>query len=78
MMVPLPAACAVLLLEPAHAQDERDLDVLLDRLATYLESYEQELSTLVADEQYVQEEQRRDFGRYSNFKKFTTAGRIIP
>jgi hypothetical protein len=78
MMVPLPAACAVLLLEPAHAQDERDLDVLLDRLATDLESYEQELSTLVADEQYVQEEQRRDFGRYSNFKKFTTAGRIIP
>lgn len=78
MMVPLPAACAVLLLEPAHAQDERDLDVLLDRLATDLGSYEQELSTLVADEQYVQEEQRRDFGRYSNFKKFTTAGRIIP
>ena len=42
----------------AQAQDD-DLDVLLDRLATYLESYEKDLSTLVADEHYVQEERRR-------------------
>jgi hypothetical protein len=41
------------------AQDETDLDVLLDRLATYLQSYEQELSALVAEEHYVQEERRR-------------------
>jgi hypothetical protein len=42
----------------ARAQDD-DLDVLLDRLATYLEQYEAELSTLVADERYLQEERRR-------------------
>jgi hypothetical protein len=42
----------------AQSQDD-DLDVLLDRLATYLETYERELSTLVADEHYVQEERRR-------------------
>jgi hypothetical protein len=43
-----------------RAQEPIDLDVLLDRLATYLEQYEQELSTLVADEYYVQEERRRN------------------
>jgi hypothetical protein len=39
------------------AQDD-DLDVLLDRLATYLESYEAQLGVLVADEEYVQQELR--------------------
>lgn len=43
-----------------HAQEPIDLDVLLDRLATYFERYESELSTLVADEYYVQEERRRN------------------
>lgn len=49
---------AALLLATAAAlpAQERDLDVLLDRLATYLEAYEAELSTLIADERYVQEE----------------------
>jgi hypothetical protein len=42
-----------------RAQEPLDLDVLLDRLATYLQSYEKELSTLVAEEHYVQEERRR-------------------
>jgi hypothetical protein len=42
-----------------QAQEKPDLDVLLDRLATYLESYERELSALVAEEHYVQEERRR-------------------
>jgi hypothetical protein len=41
------------------AQEPMDLDVLLDRLGTYLERYEVELGTLVADEHYVQEERRR-------------------
>jgi hypothetical protein len=43
---------------PLGAQDD-DLDVLLDKLTTYLETYEKELSLLVADEHYVQEERRR-------------------
>ena len=47
-----------LLLAPVRAQDERDLDVLLDRLAVYLQHYETQLSTLIADEHYVQEERR--------------------
>jgi hypothetical protein len=51
-------AAILLLLTPLHAQDEADLDVLLDRLATYLQTYEGALSTLVADEQYVQDETR--------------------
>jgi hypothetical protein len=38
-------------------QDD-DLDVLLDRLATYLESYETQLSMLIADEHFVQQEVR--------------------
>ena len=42
---------------PVGAQDD-DLDVLLDRLATYLEGYEKELSTLIADEHYTQYERR--------------------
>jgi hypothetical protein len=46
-------------LSPFRAQEPLDLDVLLDRLATYLERYELALSTLVADEHYVQEERRR-------------------
>jgi hypothetical protein len=41
-----------------RAQDD-DLDVLLDRLATYLHAYEAKLNTLIADEHYVQEERRR-------------------
>jgi hypothetical protein len=44
----------------AQTQDN-DLDVLLDRLATYLESYEAALSTVIADEHYVQEENRRNW-----------------
>lgn len=43
---------------PALDAQDDDLDVLLDRLVVYLESYEQELSTLIADEHYVQEEHR--------------------
>jgi hypothetical protein len=45
-----------LLLTPLRAQDERDLDVLLDRLAVYLDGYEAQLSTLLADEHYFQQE----------------------
>jgi hypothetical protein len=44
-----------LLLAPLRAQDDRDLDVLLDRLAVYLDGYEAQLSTLLADEHYVQQ-----------------------
>jgi hypothetical protein len=42
----------------ATAQDD-DLDVLLDRLVTYLETYERDLGAVIADEHYVQEERRR-------------------
>jgi hypothetical protein len=45
-----------------QTQDD-DLDVLLDRLATYLESYETALGTVIADEHYVQEEVRRGLTR---------------
>ena len=45
------------------AQEPLDLDVLLDRLATYLQSYEPQLSELVADEHYVQAEYRRGVSR---------------
>jgi hypothetical protein len=55
-MLTLAFGGVALLLMPGAAQDERDLDVLLDRLAVYLERYEAELSTLLADEHYVQEE----------------------
>jgi hypothetical protein len=48
-----------LLLAPLRAQDDRNLDVLLNRLAVYLDNYEGQLSTLLADEHYVQEERRR-------------------
>jgi hypothetical protein len=41
-----------------NAQDD-DLDVLLDRLATYLESYEPALGSVIADEHYEQQEVRR-------------------
>jgi hypothetical protein len=44
------------------AQDD-DLDVLLDRLASYLETYEPALSAVVADERYIQEEVRRGVTR---------------
>lgn len=54
----LGAAGVWLLLAPVRAQDERDLDVLLDRLAVYLQHYETQLSTLIGDEHYVQEERR--------------------
>jgi hypothetical protein len=50
-------AGVVLMLAHLHAQEDRDLDVLLDRLATYLERYEGQLSSLLADEHYVQEEE---------------------
>ena len=51
-------ACAAAL----NAQDD-DLDVLLDRLATYLESYEPALGRVIADEHYVQDEVRRGVTR---------------
>jgi hypothetical protein len=53
------AACVALNSGVVRAQDD-DLDVLLDRLATYLESYERALSTVIADEHYVQTERRRN------------------
>ena len=53
------AVCLALLTfcAPIAAQDD-DIDVLLDRLATYLERYENELSALIADEHYSQIERR--------------------
>jgi hypothetical protein len=57
-VVPVIAAL-VTLAAAAQPQEPLDLDVLLDRLATYLQSYEPQLSALVADEHYVQEERRR-------------------
>jgi hypothetical protein len=45
------------------AQEPFDLDVLIDRLATYLQSYEPQLSEVVADERYTQSEYRRGFNR---------------
>ena len=53
---------AVFLAVGVEAQDD-DLDVLLDRLATYLESYEPALSTVLADEHFIQEEVRRGLTR---------------
>ena len=53
------SAVAVASALTSQAQEKPDLDVLLDRLATYLQGYEQELSALVANEHYVQEERRR-------------------
>lgn len=47
----------------ARGQEPLDLDVILDRLATYLQSYEAELGAVVADEHYVQEERRRSPAR---------------
>ena len=55
--LPVAFASVVLLLVPLAAQEDRDLDVLLDRLTVYLEQYEAQLSSLLADEHYVQEEQ---------------------
>ena len=52
-------ACALVTVT-AHAQNRPDLDVLLDQLATYLETYESQLSAVVADEKYTQEERRRN------------------
>jgi hypothetical protein len=57
----LAAACTAAAV-PLTAQDD-DLDVLLDRLATYLEAYEPALAMIVADEHYVQEEVRRGLTR---------------
>jgi hypothetical protein len=54
----LALAFAFALVAPGLDAQDDDLDVLLDRMTTYLESYEQELSTLIADEHYVQEEHR--------------------
>jgi hypothetical protein len=56
--LPLVLAVALALATPGVSAQDDDLDVLLDRLVTYLESYEQELSMLIADEHYVQEEHR--------------------
>jgi hypothetical protein len=51
------ASVALLLAVTAGPRaQEFDLDVLLDRLATYLEKYETDLNTLIADERYVQQE----------------------
>lgn len=55
-------AGVLVLVAPVRAQDERDLDVLLNRLALYLETYETQLSTLLADEHYVQEAWRLSQG----------------
>jgi hypothetical protein len=57
-VVTLALACAA----TPQAQDD-DLDVLLDRLATYLESYEPALGSVIADEHYVQQELRRGVTR---------------
>jgi len=54
----LAVVSSALLSAAAAPQDRPDLDVLLDKLATYLESYESRLSAIVADERYVQEERR--------------------
>jgi hypothetical protein len=60
MNVRLAAAVACLLVTvTVRAQEEPDLDVLLDKLATYLEGYESQLSAVVADESFTQEERRR-------------------
>jgi hypothetical protein len=40
-------------------QDGEELDLILNRLATYLLKYESELSTVVAEERYEQRETRR-------------------
>lgn len=48
----------LLLVAGSPKAQDHDLDVVLDRMATYLEAYERELSTLIADEHYVQEEHR--------------------
>jgi hypothetical protein len=47
---------------PTHAQERPDLDVLLDKLATYLERYAVHLTGVIADERFVQEERRRNTG----------------
>ena len=58
MRVAAGAVC-MMMTAAAGAQERPDLDVLLDKLTTYLESYELQLSAVVADETYVQEERRR-------------------
>lgn len=48
----------VLLALSAHAQSSPPLDVLLERLDAYFQSYEKQLTSVTADEIYVQEEER--------------------
>lgn len=68
MTAPLARAIALMALMTmgiAHlaAQEALDLDVLIDRLETYLQEYEPKLTELVADEHYVQNEIRRGLSR---------------
>jgi hypothetical protein len=58
------AAC-VLSVGSMFAQERDDLYVLVDRLGKYLLAYESQLSTLVADELYDQEEVETGTGRAS-------------
>jgi hypothetical protein len=62
-------ACG-LLASPLGAQED-DLDVLLDRLATYLESYEKNLGAVIADEHYVQQENTRRRGMIGRQQRVT-------
>jgi hypothetical protein len=52
------AALVVTLAASPRGQEPADLDVLLDRLVTYLAGYETALNTVVADERYEQHEVR--------------------
>jgi hypothetical protein len=52
-------ACALVTVT-TQAQERPDLDVLLDKLATYLERYATQLTAVIADERFVQEERRRN------------------
>ena len=55
-LVTIALSAAVATSLPAHQDD--DLDVLLDRLSTYLLAYEAQVSAVIATERYVQEERR--------------------
>lgn len=115
------AAGVSIMQAPVRAQEAPDLDVLLDRLGTYIATYESELSTVIAEEHYEQlvpdrietigtptvptsttvrrmrkrvlefvvpKEMFEEFysthgrgegrARYSNYRRFTTAGRVVP
>lgn len=53
----------------AEAQTDPSLDVVLDRLDSYLRAYEKQLSAITADERYVQHEQRVGWTRGDRFSK---------